>query len=58
MPANWLCRLCSAAARCNARPMDMESVEAECKPLKRIENGQVVILRGGEKYNLFGIKLH
>lgn len=42
----------------NARPMDMESVEAECKPLKRIENGQVVILRGGEKYNLFGIKLH
>ena len=42
----------------NARPMDIESVEAECKPLKRIENGQVVILRGGEKYNLFGIKLH
>ena len=37
-----------------------ESVEAASvaeQPIKRIENGQVVIIRGGMKYSIFGLKI-
>ena len=41
----------------NSYPMDVESIEAERTPVKRIENGHVVIMRRGEKYNILGIKM-
>ena len=41
----------------NSLPMDVENIEPEHKTIKRIKNGQVVIMRGGEKYNLFGLKI-
>ena len=38
-------------------PTDVVNVEAAQKPVKTIENGQVVIIRGGEKYNILGTRL-
>ena len=36
---------------------DIATVEAAAKPVKVIENGQVIIIRGGEKYSILGNKL-
>ena len=36
---------------------DVVNVNAAQKPVKTIENGQVVIIRGGEKYNILGTRL-
>lgn len=38
-------------------PTDIESIEANRAVTKMVENGHVVILRGGEKYNVLGIKM-
>lgn len=38
-------------------PTDVENIDIQQHPTKRIENGQVIILRGGEKYNLLGTKI-
>lgn len=35
----------------------VEDVEETEQPVKRIENGQVVIIRGGRKYTIFGLKI-
>jgi hypothetical protein len=36
---------------------DITDIETNVMPAKKIENGQVVILRGGAKYNLLGTKI-
>jgi hypothetical protein len=36
---------------------DVAAVETETKPVKMIENGQVIIIRGGERYSVLGNKL-
>ena len=36
---------------------DVVNVNAAQKPVKTIENGQVVIIRGGEKYSILGTRL-
>lgn len=36
---------------------DITEIETDVIPAKKIENGQVVILRGGAKYNLLGTKI-
>ena len=36
---------------------DLSAAEAETRPVKMIENGQVVIIRGGGKYSILGNKL-
>ena len=36
---------------------DVVNVNAAQKPVKTVENGQVVIIRGGEKYNILGARL-
>lgn len=38
-------------------PMALDETNAAQQAVKRIENGQVVILRGGEKYTILGTKL-
>jgi len=39
-------------------PLAIDAIEASmAKPVKRIENGQLVILRGGEKYTITGTKI-
>lgn len=38
-------------------PTDIDHVSMESVSIKRIENGRVVILRGGEKYDIFGTKI-
>jgi hypothetical protein len=35
----------------------VEDVEETEQPVKRIENGQVVIIRGGKKYTVFGLPI-
>lgn len=35
----------------------VEAMKASEQPIKRIENGQVVIIRGGVKYSIFGLKI-
>lgn len=41
----------------NEFPMAVEEVEAEKQPVKRIENGQIVIMYNGTKYNVQGQKI-
>ena len=41
----------------NEFPMAVEEVEAEKQPIKRIENGQIVIMYNGTKYNVQGQKI-
>lgn len=36
---------------------DITNIEANAVPAKKIENGQVIILRGGVKYNMLGTKI-
>ena len=38
-------------------PTDITNIDANRLPTKRIENGQVVILRNGEKYSILGSKI-
>ena len=37
--------------------MAVEEVEAEKQPVKRIDNGQIVIMYNGTKYNVQGQKI-
>jgi hypothetical protein len=39
-------------------PTDIDQVSLETVSTKRIENGRVVIIRGGAKYDVFGTKIH
>jgi hypothetical protein len=41
----------------NEFPMAVEEVEADKQPVKRIENGQIVIMYNGTKYNVQGQKI-
>ena len=41
----------------NEFPMAVEEVEAAKQPVKRIENGQIVIMYNGTKYNVHGQKI-
>ena len=41
----------------NEFPMAIDEIETELMPVKRVENGKVVIVRGGERYTILGIKL-
>lgn len=41
----------------DALPMGVEETEAAQRPIKRIENGQVVIIRGGVTYTLMGQRI-
>ena len=41
----------------NAFPMGVEEIETTDQPIKRIENGQVVIIRGGAVYTLMGQRI-
>jgi hypothetical protein len=36
---------------------DMEQVSGEEQAIKRMENGQVVIIRNGAKYTILGTKI-
>ncbi|MBR6065341.1 MAG: hypothetical protein IKP57_02840 [Paludibacteraceae bacterium] len=38
-------------------PTDIDQVSQEMVSIKRIENGRVVIIRGGAKYDMFGTKI-
>lgn len=38
-------------------PSDIDQVSQETVSIKRIENGRVVIIRGGAKYDMFGTKI-
>ena len=38
-------------------PTDIDQVSQETVSIKRIENGRVVIIRGGAKYDMFGTKI-
>ena len=38
-------------------PTDIDQVSQEMVSVKRIENGRVVIIRGGAKYDMFGTKI-
>lgn len=38
-------------------PTDIDQLSIEAAPIKRLEKGRVVILRGGEKYTILGTKL-
>ena len=38
-------------------PTDIDQVSSGTVSVKRIENGRVVIIRGGEKYDIFGTKI-
>jgi hypothetical protein len=38
-------------------PTDIDQVSQETVSVKRIENGRVVIIRGGAKYDMFGTKI-
>lgn len=38
-------------------PTDIDHVSQEAVSVKRIENGRVVIIRGGAKYDMFGTKI-
>jgi hypothetical protein len=35
----------------------IETVNSEKQTLETIENGQIVIIRDGQKYNVMGVKL-
>lgn len=41
----------------NEFPMAIDEPDADQRPVKRIENGQVIIVRGGERYNVLGTKI-
>lgn len=41
----------------NEFPMALDEVEADKQPVKRIENGQIVIIYNGTKYNVQGQKI-
>lgn len=41
----------------NEVPMAIDEVQAEAQPVKRIENGQIVIMYNGTKYNVQGQKI-
>ncbi|MBR6064897.1 MAG: hypothetical protein IKP57_00560 [Paludibacteraceae bacterium] len=41
----------------NEFPMALDEVEADKQPVKRIENGQIVIMYNGTKYNVQGQKI-
>lgn len=41
----------------NEVPMAIDEVQAEAQPVKRIENGQIVIMYNGTKYNVQGQKM-
>lgn len=41
----------------DAMPMGLEETDATKRPIKRIENGQVVIIRGGAAYTLTGQRI-
>ena len=41
----------------NNMPTDIDLVNGESKAIKRIENGQVIIVRDGIRYNVMGVKL-
>lgn len=38
-------------------PSAIETIENDCKAVKVMENGQIVIIRGNEKYTIFGQKI-
>jgi hypothetical protein len=38
-------------------PMDIDLLQQTSLPVKRIENGRVVIIRGDAKYNVLGTKI-
>ena len=38
-------------------PTDIESIGVGTTPVKRLENGRVIILRGGERYTILGMKV-
>lgn len=41
----------------NEYPMAIDETRTALMPVKRIENGQVVIIRGGERYSIVGTKI-
>jgi len=41
----------------DALPMGVEDAQAEQKPVKRIENGRVVIIRGNAVYTPLGVRI-
>lgn len=41
----------------NEFPMAIDELNADQRPVKRIEKGQVIIVRGGERYNVLGTKI-
>jgi hypothetical protein len=41
----------------NEFPMAIDELDANQRPVKRIEKGQVIIVRGGERYNVLGTKV-
>lgn len=41
----------------NEFPMAIDELNADQRPVKRIEKGQVIIVRGGERYNVLGAKI-
>ncbi len=45
------------ALRINSTPSDIETVQADDMPRKQLQNGQIIIIRNGEKYSINGQKL-